>query len=74
MVMVYPSRIASNDIQTMGRISQNFTRMILDGSLSKVFKDFNSMQNYGRRAVVECLTRDRGVAGSSLTSITALCP
>ena len=25
-------------------------------------------------SVVECLTRDRGVAGSSLTGITALCP
>ena len=25
-------------------------------------------------SVVECLTQDRGVAGSSLNSITALCP
>ena len=25
-------------------------------------------------SVVECLTQDRGVAGSSLTSITVLCP
>ena len=25
-------------------------------------------------SVVECLTRDRGAAGSSFTSITALCP
>ena len=25
-------------------------------------------------SVVECLTRDRWVAGSSLTSVTALCP
>ena len=25
-------------------------------------------------SVVECLTRDRGAAGSSLTGITALCP
>ena len=25
-------------------------------------------------SVVECLTRDRGATGSSLTSITALCP
>ena len=24
--------------------------------------------------VVECLTKDRGAAGSSLTSVTALCP
>ena len=24
--------------------------------------------------VVECLTRDRGAAGSSLTGVTALCP
>ena len=28
----------------------------------------------GSGSVVECLTRDRGVAGSSLTGITALCP
>ena len=25
-------------------------------------------------SVVECLTRDRGAAGSSLTGVTALCP
>ena len=25
-------------------------------------------------SVVECLTQDRGVAGSSLTGVTALCP
>ena len=25
-------------------------------------------------SVVECLTRDRGAAGSNLTSVTALCP
>ena len=25
-------------------------------------------------SVVECLTRDRGAAGSSLTRVTALCP
>ena len=27
---------------------------------------------YGSAVVVECLTRDRGVAGSSLTGVTAL--
>ena len=27
-----------------------------------------------RNAVVECLTRDRGAAGLSLTGVTALCP
>ena len=26
------------------------------------------------KAVVECLTRDQGAAGSSLTGVTALCP
>ena len=25
-------------------------------------------------SVVDCLTRDRGAAGSNLTSVTALCP
>ena len=25
-------------------------------------------------SVVECLTQDRGIAGSSLTGVTALCP
>ena len=31
---------------------------------------------FGERSgsVVECLTRDRGAAGSSLTGVTALCP
>ena len=27
-----------------------------------------------RGSVVECLTRDRGAAGSSLTGVTVLCP
>ena len=33
-------------------------------------------KNFGERSgsVVECLTQDRGAAGLSLTSITALCP
>ena len=35
------------------------------------------LQTYDRErsgSVVECLTRDRGAAGSSLTGVTALCP
>ena len=28
----------------------------------------------GSDSVIECLTRDRGAAGSSLTSVTVLCP
>ena len=31
-------------------------------------------QREHRGSVVECLTRDRRAAGSSLTSITAMCP
>ena len=36
----------------------------------KIFK----FQYYLGSSVVECLTRDRGVAGSSLTGVTVLCP
>ena len=58
-------------------------------TIIKNFKNFNFvfvlqmyfMQNvfkiiHGERSglVVECLTRDRGSAGSSLTGVTALCP
>ena len=35
----------------------------------------NKLNNIGSSgSVVECLTRDRGAAGSSLTNLTALCP
>ena len=33
-----------------------------------------SRQGERSGSVVECLTRDRGVAGSSLTGVTVLCP
>ena len=36
---------------------------------------FSSDQNRERSdSVVECLTRDRGAAGSSLIGVTVLCP
>ena len=39
---------------------------------------FSCQLNIGYRegsgSVVECLTPDRGAAGSSLTGVTALCP
>ena len=36
---------------------------------------FNKQRRWERSgSVVECLTRDRGAAGSSLTGVTALCP
>ena len=39
------------------------------------FKDqLDSNNAYMGSAVVECLTRDRGAPGSSLTGVTALCP
>ena len=31
-------------------------------------------ESSGSVAIVECLTQDRGVAGSNLTSVTGLCP
>ena len=42
-----------------------------------VLKDINlAILNvaFTNGSVVECLTRDRGAAGASLTSVTALCP
>ena len=38
-----------------------------DQSVSKRFREHSC-------SVVECLTQDRGVAGSSLTDVTGLCP
>ena len=34
----------------------------------------NIYESEGSGSVVECSTRDRGAAGSSLTGVTALCP
>ena len=39
-----------------------------------VFLIFSSICWERSGAVVECLTRDRGAAGSSLTSVIGLCP
>ena len=60
-------------------IRDNFTK-----GLYKSFAKFHG-KKYGSqnmtvifkadgRAVVECLTREQGAAGSSHTSVTALCP
>ena len=35
---------------------------------------FHNKSREGSGSVIECLTRDRGAAGSSLTGVTALCP
>ena len=37
-----------------------------------IMVDNNLMEHSG--SVVECLTRERGAAGSSLTGVTVLCP
>ena len=37
-----------------------------------IFKIFNCLLGEPSGSVVECLTRDRGAAGSSLTGVTAL--
>ena len=45
--------------------------------LSAVCDCDNNIHSYGREhsgSVVEGLTRDQGVAGSSLIGVTALCP
>ena len=34
----------------------------------------NNRSREGSGSVVECLTQDRGSAGTSLTGVTALCP
>ena len=50
---------------------------ILDVSLPDSWAQIilNTRSNRDRSgSVVECLTRDQGAAGSSLTSITVLCP
>ena len=43
--------------------------------IAAIFISFDKLPNEERGcSVVECLTRDRGVAGSSLIGGTALCP
>ena len=39
-----------------------------------IFQSLALMYREQRGSVVECLTRDRGAAGSSLTCVTVLCP
>ena len=39
-----------------------------------VVNDFVCKSRERSGSVVECLTRDRGAAGSSLTGVTVLCP
>ena len=57
--------------------NRNFDRTgsrVLIVSVSK-FSSFTNKQRRERSgSVVECLTRDRGAAGSSITGVTALCP
>ena len=47
-------------------------------NISVVFHNFKLVSSsvicWFSGSVVECLTRDRGAAGSRLTGITALCP
>ena len=52
-----------------------FTSLLIPGNLFNPFPachDSYHMERSG--SVIECLTRDRGAAGSSLTVVTALCP
>ena len=51
----------------------------LPSILSLFHNKFNKFNNTRAQwecsgSVVECLTQDRGAAGSSLTGVTALCP
>ena len=43
-------------------------------SNSFILKVFSYVDRERSGSVVECLTRDRRAAGSSLTGVTALCP
>ena len=45
-------------------------------AFNKVKLSHNDASMPGKRSgsLVECLTRDRGVAGSSVTSVIVLCP
>ena len=42
--------------------------------LGCIIMTYNIKLQEHSRSVVECLTRDRGAAGSSLTGVTVLCP
>ena len=49
----------------------------LDGRKVRAKKKYGNMKVEEMErsgSVVECLTRDRGAAGSSLTGVTVLCP
>ena len=72
-------------IDSYTSLQPHFYRVNLQHSICKhVFSVVveNSVEQYsgcwhvgeGSGSVVECLTRDRGVGCSSLTSVTVLCP
>ena len=44
------------------------------GTTTYFFLEINLKIRKGSGSVVECFTPDRGVAGSSLTGVAALCP
>ena len=43
-------------------------------NITDVDDKVNTVQYWGSGSVVECLSQDQKVAGSSLTGATALCP
>ena len=47
--------------------------MLLNGSISVFKSSPKERERSGTVVHVECFTRDRGVAGPSLTDVTALC-
>ena len=66
--MLISDQMFSEDASTYANLSRIF--------FTDDFNMFSPLTEVRERSnsVVECLTRDRGAAGSSLTGVTALCP
>ena len=70
--LMYP-KVSKNVLAFLQKVTKTFrggTKIRSEGEDSHL--DLPLWEHSG--SVVECLTRDRGAAGSSLTRVTVLCP
>ena len=76
LVEVHPRNNKQNDSESESEgIIHNLTSPSENIASERDTDQLACYRNWERSgSVVECLTRDRGTTGSSLTGVTALCP
>ena len=75
MIVVFPDRFVELIASAQSHYSLAYTKYVPKPQLmNKIKLSSAHLHHLYRISVVECLTRDRGVVGSSFTGVTALCP